>query len=310
MTIDTRLVNARLVDSSGVRHGSLSIDGGRLIADQETDDIWRTVDASGHLVFPGIIQPADPTGETALDWAKRGTTTAIVRVAPGDAENQDRASFDWFEVVDVATPNQMSRGLNHGAQTFSPRGFPMGDLPDLDGPAILRLGPGSGNVIDWLDVENVTLIVSADLPGAVELAGHECVVVEIAGPSLLTDTSGQLWDLVGGESRVLVTSGGDPRFPLLHFIYHEGYVNRSIPLARIAGLVSLGAAEAYGLAQKAGFDKGNDGDLVVFDPDTDDPYLDSSWPGRVIFSLQRGNILLYNGQLHTAPGDGRQVGQL
>ena len=74
-------------------------------------------------------------------------------------------------------------------------------------------------------------------------------------------------------------------------------------------LISLNTAGVYGLVQKSGYDVGKDGDLVVFDPDTADPYLDSQWPGRVIFSLQRGNILLYNGQLHTVPGDGRQVGQ-
>lgn len=308
MTIDTRLVNARLVDSTGVRHSSLSIDGGRVIPDQETDDVWRTVDASGHLVFPGIIQPAEPAGNKALEWAKRGTTTAIVTVSI-DADARPPASFDWHGAIRVSNPAEIDLASQHGARTFTPRGLPASALPDQGAPLNLRLNNESGNLQDWLNVDRATLIVGADFPSAVELAGHERVVIEIPAPLLLDENAEPLWDLINSQSRVLVTSGGDPQFPLLHFLYHEGHVKRGTPLPRIADLVSLTPAAVYGLAQKSGYDAGKDGDLVVFDPDTDDPYLDSAWPGRVIFSIQRGNILLYNGQLHTNPGHGQETGR-
>lgn len=234
MTLDTRVVNGRFVVPGDSAVDSLTIHEGAVMSGADTAQVWRTVDASGHLVFPGMIQPGSPTLAYGLPLARGGTTTALVSEPP--ANISDLACFDYF--------------------------------------------PGE------LQTHGLTLIAASDL--------H--------------DDPG-LWDTVADEvAAVHVTVGSDPAFPLIQFLYHEGHINRGISLERIAAVTSINPALARGQHPfKGSFDPGADGDLFVFDPETPDPYREQEWPGRVIFSMQRGEVLLYNGELHTAPGSGRRL---
>jgi dihydroorotase-like cyclic amidohydrolase len=97
-------------------------------------------------------------------------------------------------------------------------------------------------------------------------------------------------------------------FPLAQFLYHEGHVARGVSIERLVDVTTSSIARTLGIHhRKASFEPGSDADLFVFDPHAPDPYREHRWPGRVIFSLQRGNILLYNGQIHTSAGDGMRI---
>ncbi len=226
--LDTRITNGRFVGPDAPASGSLTIHDG-IIVEAPDQPVWRTVNASGHLVFPGIAQPAGINPEDALIKVRGGITTAI-----SDDEVTSSACLDII------------RNIPEALETIEP------------------------------------------------------------------DESGELteeqWSLLLSDEPVhfLVRSGHD--FPIIHFLYHEGHLRRSMTLDRIAALTSGNIAKAAGFfPQKGSFAPGSDGDLFVFDPDSEDQYSEIRWPGRVIFSLLRGSILLYNGQIHTNPGDGMVV---
>jgi dihydroorotase-like cyclic amidohydrolase len=226
--LDTRVTNGRFVGPDAPANGSLTIHNGRIV-DAADSDVWRTVNASGHLVFPGLIQPSGVEIETALTAVRGGVTTAI---AP-DASNG----------------------------------------PCLD---VLCKTPESLKIIE------------PDACGA------------------LSDDE---WEVVLNDDSAHVEPPAGINFPLIHFLYHEGHLKRSMSLDRIVAVTSGNIAHAAGIfPSKGSFAVGSDADLFVFDPDSQDQYSDFQWPGRVIFSLLRGKILLYNGQIHTTDGDGEIVG--
>jgi hypothetical protein len=232
---DTRVTNGRFVDSHGPARSALTINDGRVVEDGDEHDVWRTVNASRHLVLPGMIQPGDPWQDAALDLVRGGVTT-IVR---SDTEEQS----------------------------------------------------GDAACIDY--------VRSATIP---------IRTVEISSPDgLLPDSD---WELILGNDPIHVSVSMLPSFPIIQFLYHEGHAERGLTIERIVDVTATAIAQSLSVyPRKAGFSGGSDGDLYVFDPETPDPYRDHPWPGRVIFSLQRGNILLYNGQIHTNPGDGMEVGR-
>jgi hypothetical protein len=133
-------------------------------------------------------------------------------------------------------------------------------------------------------------------------SAHNLITIQ---PGLDGELSEADWiTLLGDEPAHF--NGPEAGFPVIHFLYHEGHMRRGMSLARISEVTSGNIARAAGVfPRKGSFDSGSDGDLFVFDPETPDPYRKIDWPGRVIFSLLRGQILLYNGQIHTSPGDGR-----
>lgn len=224
--LDTRVTNGRFAGPGAPADGIVTIHEGTIVEAPERD-VWRTVNASGHLVFPGLIQPGGTTVDTALGIVRGGTTTAIARCSDGRDTCLD-----------------------------------------------------------------VLAMVAEDLQ-----------VIE-------PDASGELtsddWNLLLSDEPVHFQAPAGSNFPVIHFLFHEGHLKREMTLERIAAVTSGSIASATGnFPRKASFSPGADGDLFVFDPDADDPYSDIPWPGRVIFSLVRGSILLYNGQIHTSDGSGK-----
>lgn len=226
--LETRVTNGRFVGPDAPAAAELTIHNGQILAPTD-HEVWRTVDASGHLVFPGLIQPSGIAREQALPSVRAGVTTAMA-----DPADHDAACLDWIHAVEV-------------------------DIP----------------------------IVAPDAAGT------------------LTDDG---WDILTSSIPAHFQAPAGSGFPLIHFLYHEGHLNRGMTLDRIAEITSGCLASAFGIFPgKGSFSVGSDGDLVVFDPESHDPYSDILWPGRVIFSLLRGNILLYNGQIHTSAGDGQRI---
>lgn len=205
----------------------MTIHNGKIV-DADDADVWRTVNASGHLVFPGLIQPAPVDVLGALPAVRSGVTTAI------------------------------------------------------------GSGDEAGACLDLLDTP----------PGSIS-------IIEPSPSGSLSDAQWQIL-LSDVPAHIQAPYGAD--FPIIHLLYHEGHVKRGMTLDRIAAVTSGNLARAAGVfPQKGSFGVGSDADLFVFDPETKDPYRDISWPGRVIFSLLRGKILLFNGQIHTSAGDGVAV---
>ena len=247
MTIDTTITNGRFVGPDGVFEHSISIHEGRVLDTPEFDDVWRTIDASGHLILPGMIQPGAFTGEEPLTLARRGTTTLLVTDDPGSA-----TAMDYLHI--------------------------RSKRPD---------------------------IIQATAPDAIDRARAGDAMIDVP-VSLLTEDDGEKWwqIVVDDELAVHVTHGGDSSFPLLQFLFHQGGLSPE----RIATVTSVNPARWYGIHPAKGtFEAGSHGDVIVFDPESDDPYHDFPWPGRVIMSIQCGDMLLYNGQIHAAQGAGQAL---
>ncbi|CAN5822858.1 hypothetical protein BH23CHL2_BH23CHL2_29100 [soil metagenome] len=226
--LDTRVTNGRFVGPDAPASSILTIHDGKIV-DAPGEDVWRTVNASGHLVLPGLIQPSATDLDSALTAIRGGVTTAIASI-----HDDSTSCLDAVAISEVAIQ-----------------------------------------------------------------------IIEIDGSNELSDRE---WDLLGRDEPVHVQAAAGSGFPIIHFLYHEGHIKRSLPLHRLAALTSGNIARELGIfPQKGSFAAGSDGDVVVFDPKGDDPYSDIAWPGRVIFSLLRGSILLYNGQIHTSAGDGMRV---
>lgn len=238
MTIDTTVTNGRFVGPNGVFEHSILIHAGRVLDTPEFDDVWRTIDASGHLVFPGMIQHA---ADDLLALVRRGVTTVI------------GAGGNNLPLDSVSDPGDRQ-----------PRRVSSEDEPSYD-PA--------DNLMIELPVQ-----VIEHVPG--------------------------WWDIVtDNAASVHVTCGDDPSFPLLQFLYQRG-----LSPERITQVTSIIPARWYGIyPDKGSFDPGTHGDLLVFDPDSSDPYHDDTLPGRIIMSIQRGEMLLYNGQIHAPEAAGRQL---
>ncbi len=226
--LDSRVTNGRFVGPGAPAVGSLTIHNGKVV-DEPNAEVWRTVNASGHIVFPGLIQPGATAAEDVLDIVRGGVTTAIAMNPAGS-----RACLDYTTAV----------------------------------PAGLQV----------IEASDAAALVERD------------------------------WELLLGDEPVHFQAAPDSDLPVIHFLYHEGHRQRSMTLERIAAVTSGNFARAAGIfPRKGSFEVEADGDLFVFDPDADDPYSDIGWPGRVIFSLVRGSILLYNGQIHTSAGDGKLI---
>lgn len=228
--LDTRVSNGQFISPDGLARTVLTIHEHRIV-DDDSSPVWRNVNASGHIVLPGLIQAVPAVDASVLEKVRGGTTTGI-----------------------------FSNGRIEGA---------------------------------YLDV-------LPQVPDSVS-------VVEVSENSELTDRD---WNRLLSEPGLHFQAAPESAFAVIHFLYHEGHRKRGMSLERIVELTSGNIANAAGLfPTKGDFQNGADGDLFVFDPDGNDPYSDLPWPGRVIFSLQRGSILLFNGQIHTNPGDGQLLRQ-
>jgi hypothetical protein len=251
LTIDTTVTNGRFVGPDGVYEHTISVHDGLVLDEPELDDVWRTIDASGHLLFPGMIQPGSLDVDTTLKLARRGTTTVIL-----DGDN----------AITQATMDHVSPQASEA--------------------------PGQ--------------IIAAGSPDAIARAREGIALLQVGVDLLTGPDSATWWESVADSSlAVHVTHGGSPDFPLLQFLFHEGQAACGLTPSRIADVTSVIPARWLGIQPaKGSFQPGSHGDVVVFDPDTDDPYHEALYPGRVIMSIQRGNMLLYNGQIHAPAGAG------
>jgi dihydropyrimidinase len=134
MAVDTVLTGGRLVTATGTREAALAIDDGTIvgISDRtQLPDAEETVDVSGRLILPGIVDPHvhidDPfsidTFETASRAAAMGGTTSVLGFA-FQAWNPDSGEFDGSHTLTEAVESAKERGAEslidygfHGAVT-------------------------------------------------------------------------------------------------------------------------------------------------------------------------------------------------
>jgi D-hydantoinase len=111
---------------------------------------------------------------------------------------------------------------------------------------------------------------------------------------------------------------GIPGVEHLFPVVFDEAVRRGVPLTALARAFSERPAEIFGLPSKGRIEVGKDGDVVVFDPNTRwtvdgaDQLGNSDYSiyegrelvGKAVFSLQRGNVVLRNGEVEAAAGAG------
>ncbi|MCL5075828.1 MAG: amidohydrolase family protein [Chloroflexi bacterium] len=127
----------------------------------------------------------------------------------------------------------------------------------------------------------------------------------------IKDPRGDLWK---------ASFGSPGTETLLTMMYQEGYNKGRITLSRLVELLSETPAKIFGLyPAKGALEVGSDADLVIVDPAIEwtitkeelhskaNYSLFEGWRclGRPIFSMQRGRILLENGELKAEVGQGR-----
>lgn len=109
---------------------------------------------------------------------------------------------------------------------------------------------------------------------------------------------------------------------LLTLMYHEGINTGRITLPRLVALLCENPARIFGLYPKKGVLKpGSDADLVLFDPTVPhtippaDPHLKTNYNmyagreclGAPTLVMQRGKVIVENGELKATPGQGRYL---
>lgn len=111
---------------------------------------------------------------------------------------------------------------------------------------------------------------------------------------------------------------GIPGVEHLFSVVFDDAVRRGVPLTALARAFSERPAEIFGLPSKGRLAVGKDADLVVFDPnarwtvDGTDQLGNSDYSiyegrellGKAVFSLQRGNVVLRDGEVEAAAGAG------
>src|ERR1700743_728789 len=87
MAIDLRISGGEVVLPSGRRHADVLVDDGKIAgivsAGLEVSDVGHTVDASGKLVLPGMVDPHVHTREPGFTHKEDITTTTQAAAAGG-----------------------------------------------------------------------------------------------------------------------------------------------------------------------------------------------------------------------------------
>jgi dihydropyrimidinase len=106
---------------------------------------------------------------------------------------------------------------------------------------------------------------------------------------------------------------------LFKIVYDEGVNKGKLPLTRVVEVMCENPAKIFGLYPKKGtIAKGSDADIILFDPakqyviEDRNPLLNVDYSmyekrtglGVPVTVLQRGNILMENGELRGMPGKG------
>ena len=314
-TLDTRLANGRFVRVGGITDTGFVVRDGRIETDRDPDEAaWRSVDASGFFVLPALIQLGRPVGETARAAAAAGVATVIVTSDAPDLASLQReqeelavtAQLDYavaWRVPGSPTSADIFGAIERGVCTFD---FPSVELartclPETDAltvrvPAQSLRDDNPGSLPPtWLAVATTTDQTEANRLASTNEA--RCFI------ELVLDEPNCNWaELATHSDRVIVSGGGD----MLRSAFRSGVASNGVSPVAVARMTSMNAAQAFRLdGRKRGLEPRADADFVVFDPSAT---ADSERrPGKVIFSMLRGEILLYNDELHTAPGDGMRL---
>jgi dihydropyrimidinase len=116
--------------------------------------------------------------------------------------------------------------------------------------------------------------------------------------------------------------GGNWAEQMLPVVYHEGVNNGRITLPRLVQVMCENPAKIFGLyPQKGSLQPGSDADLVIFDPnfehtlsaDVQHTHADFTMfegkqvLGKPVFSMQRGEIIIEDGELKRARGKAKYL---
>lgn len=309
-SIDTRLTNGLLVRDNVIERGGFIVRNGQIAVDDEPNAAaWRTVDASGFYVLPALIQPGLPAGEHARRLALGGIGTTIVTLEADSVSDlaselsmlATTAAVDYVVVWRV--PSSISQHDATAARELDVATFEICERGrNLASSVTWRLPIDAG--LDPGDLENLpgrVILTTAD-PERACAAAREAPAgqfIELSTTGLGDNATD--WSAVARlDGRVLVT--GDSR--LLPRMFEFAVSGNGMAISQVARLTSTNVAAAYGIERcKRGLAVGADADVVVFDAAAEGGGL----PGRAVFSLQRGEILLYNDELHTAAGAVRML---
>jgi hypothetical protein len=326
LPIDSQVVNGRIIGPDGGMPSSLEVDAGRIISVETETEVWRTVDASGYFVLPGAIQPGNPTSDHALTLINQGISSVLVRLEggvdelAGEVERLAReAVLDYaicWSLPGDATPEDLMTAREFGVHVFdvSDSQQPGRIVSAIDG-ATARIPASSEHLSEWVlsapaktrFVLTVTSVL--DLHDALMSrgSGPAMISVEVDTGSLAGMSGRPLWDAaISGTIDMIATDG--PNTSLLQFVYHEGVERRGMSVQRLVDMCATHPATAYGLApDKGGLQPRSDADFVVFDPAQNSEIGGKTVQGRVIYAQLRGDILLFNDELHLASGNGRML---
>jgi imidazolonepropionase-like amidohydrolase len=123
--------------------------------------------------------------------------------------------------------------------------------------------------------------------------------VELQTDQLRSDA--QDWSAIADLNDQAFLSGDSN---LLYRLFEFAVAGNNMPVSQVARLTSINVAAALGIdSHKRGIAIGADADVVVFDAAAQTDHTQ----GRVIFALQRGEILFYNDEIHSAPGAGMRL---
>lgn len=307
-SIDTRLTNGLLVRDDLIERGGFIVRNGKIAADDDPNAAaWRTVDASGFHVLPALIQPGLPAGEHARRLALGGIGTTIVTLEADSVTElaselsmlATTAAVDFvvvWRVPSSTSPHDVMAARELGVATFEI----CERSRNLVAPVTWRLPIDAG--LDPRDLENLpgrVILTTAD-PERAWAAAREAPAgqfIELSTTALGDNATD--WSMVARLDGPVIVTGASRLLPQL---FEFGVRGNGMAVTQVARLTSTNVAAAYGIERcKRGLAVGADADIVVFDAAADGGGL----PGRAVFSLQRGEILLYNDELHTAAGTGR-----
>ncbi len=307
--IDTTVVNGRFVTPDGIMDRPISIHHGAVLPAPELEDVWRTVDASGFYVLPGLVQPGSITGDDALGSARQGVTIAMPESSPDNVLQDVDASFDYLPVLDVTHVDLVElESLNSAASRIVICRVPRPELREWLADRTVILGGPALLPERWITPAGERLIVRVGSDPVPETWFEHASMVQVP-LSLLAEDADLAWRFVEDELASVHVIIDRPELPLLQILAYRDGSQRHVTFERIAAVTSSIPATIFGInASKGHFDAGGHGDLLVFDPEAQDTYRPTPWPGRVILSLQRGELLYYNGQIHANAGSGRNLG--
>jgi hypothetical protein len=307
--IDTRLTNGRLVREHMVEPGGFIVRDGRIAIDSDPQaQAWRTVDASGFYVLPALIQPGLPIMDGARALALSGVGTAIVTLRSASLATLTQeldslareATLDYvvcWQVPDQAPPADLRSALALGVTAFEM----CESLERVPPTATLRLPLESAESLISNDGHPTRVVQTTADPEHARAAARRTrpgQFIELSTASLSDDVRD--WSAVAELDRSACVTGDTD---LLLKLFEYGVRSCGMTVEKLARLASVSVAAAYGIdGSKRGLALGADADVVVFDADA----LGDGLPGRAVFSLLRGEILLYNDDVHTAPGSGKQ----